>query len=62
MEAGHFIQTIEKRQGFKIACLEEIAFSKGWIDSITLAEQAKSYIKTGYGLYLKKVLETHESN
>ena len=62
MEAGQFIQTIEKRQGFKVACLEEIAYLKGWITSSILEEQAEAHSKTGYGKYLKKLLETHESN
>lgn len=55
MDAGHFVQTIEKRQGFKIACLEEIAYSKGWIDQSALLERAKFYGKTDYGRYLKMI-------
>jgi len=53
MEAGQFIETIEKRQGLKIACIEEIAFNNKWINSKQLLEIAKSY-KNGYGDYLKR--------
>lgn len=55
MDAGHFVQTIEKRQGFKIACLEEIAYTNGWIDQNTLLERAGFYGKTDYGRYLKLI-------
>jgi len=56
LEASHFVHTIEKRQGLKVACLEEIAFSNGWITAQTLSEQAEKFKKTGYGQYLSKVL------
>ncbi len=56
MEAGHFVQTIEHRQGLKIACLEEIAFANGWITEDALSERASLLIKTGYGRYLNKIL------
>ncbi|WP_407695997.1 sugar phosphate nucleotidyltransferase [Shewanella cyperi] len=55
MEAGHFVQTIEKRQGLKIVCLEEIAFRQGWIDKTTLLKLAARYQQSGYGDYLKVV-------
>jgi len=55
MDAGHFIQTIERRQGLKVACLEEIAYSNGWIDREELLSRAKTLIKTGYGQYLQKI-------
>jgi glucose-1-phosphate thymidylyltransferase len=55
MEAGQFVQTIEHRQGLKVACLEEIAFHKGWLSRELLLEQAKSLEKTNYGDYLVKV-------
>ncbi|MDC0174113.1 glucose-1-phosphate thymidylyltransferase RfbA [Pseudomonadales bacterium] len=55
MEAGQFVQTIEHRQGLKVACLEEIAFHKGWLSRELLLEQAKSLKKTSYGDYLVKV-------
>ena len=54
LEAGSFIQTIEKRQGLKVACLEEIAFEKGFITAEKLLELAKPLAKTGYGQYLIK--------
>ncbi|MCT7516109.1 glucose-1-phosphate thymidylyltransferase RfbA [Aliarcobacter cryaerophilus] len=52
LEAGQFVQTIEHRQGYKIACLEEIAFKKGWIDKEKVLEIAKPLSKNGYGEYL----------
>jgi len=52
LEAGSFIQTIEKRQGLKVACLEEIAFESGFITSEKVMELAQSLSKTGYGQYL----------
>lgn len=57
MEASHFIQTIEARQGLKVACLEEIAFRKGWLDKQGLQKCAEALSKTGYGQYLQKLLE-----
>ncbi len=55
LEASMFIQTIEKRQGLKIASLEEIAYLNGWIDKDRLKILAKSLEKTGYGQYLLKL-------
>lgn len=55
MEAGHFVQTVEHRQGLKVACLEEIAFHKGWISKELLLKQADTLKKTIYGQYLAKV-------
>lgn len=55
LEAGQFVQTIEASQGFKVACLEEIAYRNGWIDVETVIAQADSLKKTGYGAYLYKV-------
>ncbi len=57
MEAGHFIQTIEKRQGLKIACLEEIAFNKNWISSSDVEDRAEYYNKTSYGEYLLRLIK-----
>jgi len=57
MEAGQFVQTIEHRQGFKIACLEEIAYLNGWLTRENLLEQAEVLAKTEYGLYLKKLIK-----
>ncbi|MFP4487649.1 MAG: glucose-1-phosphate thymidylyltransferase RfbA [Campylobacterales bacterium] len=52
LEASQFVQTIEHRQGFKIACLEEIAYLNGWIDKEAIIRLADSLKKTGYGQYL----------
>ncbi|OZI72146.1 glucose-1-phosphate thymidylyltransferase RfbA [Bordetella genomosp. 12] len=57
MEAGHFVNTIEQRQGLKIACLEEIAYQAGWIDADQLAAQARRIGANGYGQYLLRVLQ-----
>lgn len=56
MDAGHFVQTIEARQGLKVACLEEIAFNQGWLAASKLKDQANALGKTGYGQYLSRVL------
>ena len=56
MEAGQFIATLEKRQGLKVACPEEIAWRRGWIDDAQLDKLAVPMLKNGYGQYLKKVL------
>jgi glucose-1-phosphate thymidylyltransferase len=56
IEAGSFIQTIEKRQGLKVACPEEIAYRMGFINATQLEALAKKYAKNGYGDYLKQVL------
>jgi len=52
LEAAHFVETIEKRQGYKIACLEEIAFHNGWLKREELLEIGLSLKKNGYGQYL----------
>lgn len=52
IEAGQFIHTVEKRQGLKVACLEEIAYEKGWISIDQLLEMAQELSKTEYGQYL----------
>lgn len=59
LEAGHFVQTVEHRQGLKIACLEEIAFNQGWISAPQLLERANYFKKTGYGQYLHKLHAEH---
>ncbi len=56
-EASQFVQTVEHRQGFKIACLEEIAYTNKWITKDKLAQQAKLLIKSGYGDYLIKLID-----
>jgi glucose-1-phosphate thymidylyltransferase len=55
LDAGQFVQTIEHRQGLKVACLEEIAYHQGWISVELLLEQAEKLKKTSYGDYLRKV-------
>ncbi|MDO4223257.1 MAG: glucose-1-phosphate thymidylyltransferase RfbA [Acinetobacter sp.] len=55
LEASQFVQTIEHRQGLKVACLEEIAFNQGWINADQLLERANFFKKTGYGQYLLKL-------
>jgi glucose-1-phosphate thymidylyltransferase len=55
LEAAHFVQTIETRQGLKVACLEEIAYRLGHIDAAALSALAKPLSKTGYGQYLAQV-------
>lgn len=57
LEASNFVQTIEKRQGLKIACLEEIAFEKKWIDAAQLVSIAAPMKSTSYGQYLLKLAE-----
>jgi glucose-1-phosphate thymidylyltransferase len=56
LEASNFIQTIEKRQGLKVACPEEIAYRLGYIDAAALAEQADAIAKSSYGQYLRGLL------
>ncbi len=55
LEASQFVQTIEHRQGLKVACIEEIAFQKGWISKKQLIAQAESMKDTKYGSYLQKI-------
>ncbi len=57
LDAGQFIATIEKRQGLKIACPEEIALRQGWIDADAVAALAAPMAKNGYGQYLMRVLQ-----
>lgn len=57
LDASHYVQTVEKRQGLKVACLEEIAYQQGWIDRDKLLACAKALGKTGYGQYLYKLAE-----
>ena len=52
LEASQFVQTVEHRQGFKVACLEEIAYMQGWLSKDKLLDQAEKLKKTGYGQYL----------
>jgi len=56
LEAAQYVQTIERRQGLKIACLEEIAWHQNWISDEFLLQQAAALTKTGYGKYLKQLI------
>ena len=56
LEASHFIETIERRQGLKIACVEEIAYRMGYISAAELEALAAPLAKSGYGQYLLQVL------
>lgn len=58
LEAGEFIETIEKRQGLKIGCIEEIAYRKGFIDKKQLLKIAEKFNNNSYGEYLKKIIES----
>jgi glucose-1-phosphate thymidylyltransferase len=60
IEAGQFVQTVEHRQGLKVACLEEIAFHQGWITKDALLKQANALKKTSYGEYLFKVASGYQ--
>ena len=57
-DASVYIETVEKRQGLKVACLEEIAFEKGWIDAARLKELAQPMLKNQYGQYLLRIAES----
>jgi glucose-1-phosphate thymidylyltransferase len=59
IEAGQFVQTIEHRQGYKIACLEEIAYNNGWVDKEKILEMAKKLSKNGYGQYLYDLIKNN---
>jgi glucose-1-phosphate thymidylyltransferase len=54
LEASSFVGTIERRQGMKIACLEEIAYNNGWMSQEQVIQRAQMFIKTDYGAYLMK--------
>ncbi len=56
LDAAQFVETIETRQGYKIACLEEIAYRNGWINAAKLRELARPLKKSGYGSYLESLL------
>ncbi|GEN29690.1 glucose-1-phosphate thymidylyltransferase [Halovibrio variabilis] len=58
LEASQYVQTIEHRQGLKVACLEEIAWHQGWLTTQQLSQQARALNKTGYGQYLQRLLAT----
>ncbi|MEY9853669.1 glucose-1-phosphate thymidylyltransferase [Leifsonia sp. EB41] len=57
MQASEYVRVIEDRQGFKVGCVEEVAWRAGWIDDQRLAELAAPLVKSGYGQYLTRLLE-----
>ena len=57
LEASAYVQTIEERQGLKVACLEEIAWRQGWIDDAAMEQAGHFFAKTGYGQYLLRLLQ-----
>ena len=60
IDAGQFVQTVEHRQGLKVACLEEIAYRQGWINTEQLIQQGEGLKKTGYGQYLLRVADGYK--
>lgn len=62
MDASNFINAIEARQGLKVACLEEIAFSQGWINFESLEASADMHLGSTYGIYLKKLVDEYAAN
>lgn len=61
MEAAQYVEIIERRQGYKVACLEEIAWRKEWISTEKVLDKAEELKKNGYGLYLKKLVDRYVS-
>ena len=57
MQASEYVRVIEHRQGFKVGCIEEIAWRAGWISTEQLREIAKPLVKSGYGAYLVKLAD-----
>lgn len=57
LEASQYVEIIERRQGYKIACLEEIAWRKGWIDDKAMLAKSDELKKNGYGAYLRRLVE-----
>ena len=62
LDAGNFVRTLTERQGQQVGCPEEIAFHQGWISADQLAERAALFGKTGYGAYLKALLERPQAD
>jgi glucose-1-phosphate thymidylyltransferase len=60
IDAGQFVQTVEHRQGLKVACLEEIAYRQGWVSAEQLIKQGELLKKTGYGQYLLRVADGYK--
>ena len=59
LEASHFIQTLERRQGLRVGCPEEVAWRQGWIDTEAVVTLAQPLLKSGYGDYLLQMVEAH---
>ena len=57
MQASEYVRVIEDRQGFKVGCIEEIAWRSGWISTEQLEQLAKPLEKSGYGLYLQRLVQ-----
>jgi len=57
MQASNYIETIENRQGLKVACIEEIVYKKGYIDAAQVEKLAQPFLQNGYGQYLIDMLE-----
>jgi glucose-1-phosphate thymidylyltransferase len=62
VEASEFVRVIEQRQGYKIGCIEEIAWRNGWITDHQLKSIAKPLVKSGYGSYLMDLMSKTQSN
>lgn len=62
LEAAKYVEIIERRQGYKIACLEEIAWRNGWIDEEQMLQKAEEFKKNAYGKYLRRLLEMKLAN
>ena len=62
MQASEYVRVIEDRQGFKIGCIEEIAWRAGWIDTAQLAKLAKPLVKSGYGAYLETLIANADAD
>ncbi|XCF06514.1 glucose-1-phosphate thymidylyltransferase RfbA [Tamlana crocina] len=61
MQASQFVEVIEERQGQKIGCIEEVAYSMGYISKVQLSDLAQPLLKSGYGKYLQQLIKEHES-
>ena len=61
LDAGHFVQIVERRQGLKIGCIEEVAWRMGYINETELAGLAENLLKSGYGEYLLRIISENPS-
>jgi glucose-1-phosphate thymidylyltransferase len=62
MQAGHFVQVIEDRQGLKVGCIEEVAYRRGYINADQLEALAKPLVKSGYGTYLLNLVKEERAS